>query len=114
MASRAHPLFHYDPEAGSDWAERFDFSFNPDPELDWGVHEMGVRKPAGGEDVMPLSFTFADFALVDPRYASHFRRVPDDVPESELIDVAAYCAPPNDEEPSAIPFVWAANDRGGV
>lgn len=109
VEARALPLFHYDPEAGSDWAERLDFAFNPSPEADWPVRDLAVAKEGGGEDVLKLAFTFADYALLEPAYAAHFHPVPDEVPEGDLVPMADHCAAPADAVASAIPFVWAVD-----
>lgn len=105
IEARAHPLFQYDPEAGVSWADRLDFSDNPSPADDWPRHELRARRDGGGEETLYLDLTFADYALLEPAYARHFRPVPEGVPEAALITVAEHCRTPAGE-PGAIPFVW--------
>ncbi len=109
LESRAHPLFCYDPEAGASWAARLGFAHNPDAEHDWPRRELPVRRHDGSDDVLPLAFTFADFALLDPAYAAHFRAVPAAVPESELVPVAEHCAAPPEDDDHRVPFIWAVD-----
>lgn len=112
VEARAHPLFHYDPEAGSRWADRFDFSLNPGAEDDWPAYDLTVAKEAGGEDVLRLPFTFADFALSEPACHAHFLAVPEGVPDGELTPIADYCAAPVEDQAAAIPFVWSVDAQG--
>lgn len=63
VESRALPLFHFDPSAGSSWAATTDVSGNPCPEDDWA----GEEQP----------FTFVDYALLDPALAHHFAEAPE-------------------------------------
>ncbi len=108
LESRSHPIFRFDPEAGSNWADRFDFTHNPQPEEDWPEEGLTVRREGGGEETLHLAFTFADFALLAPSYARHFQAVPDDVSEAGLVPMADYCATAEDAE-SGIPFIWAVD-----
>ncbi len=68
-----------------------------------------MRRHDGSDDVLPLAFTFADFALLDPAYAAHFRAVPAAVPESELVPVAEHCAAPPEDDDHRVPFIWAVD-----
>jgi len=112
LEARAHPVFRYDPEAGASWARRLDFAGNPAPEDDWPAAELPCRTAAGADEVLSLVFTFADYALLAPALAGHFRLVPDGVPEAELTPLAAAVTRPVDEAP-VLPFVWAVDEDGG-
>ena len=89
VESRAHPLFRYDPDAGASWASCTDVSGNPDPDADW-VDEG-------------TSFTFADFALLDPALAGHFRPIELGVP------IASWLALSPAERRGQIPVVETTN-----
>lgn len=109
LAGRAHPLFRYDPEAGATWADRFDFSDNPQPAEDWPLYHLEVRRQDGGEETLDLAFTFADFALLEPDLRHHFRPVGGAVPESETVALEEHCRRPSDEEDHRIPFLWGVD-----
>ncbi len=109
LAGRAHPLFRYDPEAGATWAERFDFSHNPEPAEDWPVHHLEAARQDGGAETLPLAFTFADFALLEPAFRHHFRPVPAAVPEAELVALDEHCRRSSREEDHRIPFLWGVD-----
>ncbi len=110
LEARAHPLFHYDPEAGPSWAERLDFSLNPQAEVDWPVHALETRRPDGSRETLELAFTFADFALLEPAFAHHFHAVADGVQEVELVPAAEFAEQPTGDEAAAIPYVWAVDE----
>ena len=112
VEGRAHPFFRYDPEAGTTWAGRMDFSDNPQREEDWPLHD--VDKAPGGPDGPRVPFTFADFALTDPALATEFRIVADDAPAAELAEVPAWLALSGEDALRRIPFVWAADAQGKV
>ncbi len=110
LEARAHPHFLYDPEGGPSWAERLDFSLNPQAGADWPVHALQVRRPDGSQETLELAFTFADYALLEPAYGAHFHPVPAGVREVELVPAAEHAGAPLDDEAAAIPFIWAVNE----
>ncbi|MHC4414692.1 MAG: ferredoxin [Planctomycetota bacterium] len=112
LEGRAHPLFHYNPEAGETWARRLDFSANPQPESDWPVYELPCRNAAAEDETMTIAFTFADFALMEPCYRDHFRILPPAVTGDELATVDEYLLRPAAETLDRIPFIWAADAKG--
>ncbi|MCK4871221.1 MAG: ferredoxin [Phycisphaerales bacterium] len=112
IEGRAHPFFHYNPEAGTSWARRLDFSGNPQADEDWPVYDLPCRTPAGEEQVMTVAFTFADFGLAEPRYRDHYRVIPPACCGDEFITVDAYLALPADEALSRVPYVWAIDGDG--
>jgi hypothetical protein len=112
LEARAHPFFHYDPEAGTSWARRLDFTDNPHPEADWPVYELAIRTEAGAAQSMSLAFTFVDFALLHPAFAPHFRLVPAGVPEADLVMVEEYLRFGDEAAAGKVPFVWAVDGEG--
>ncbi len=114
LEARAHPLFLYDPESGPSWAERLDFSLNPQPQVDWPVYALETRRPDDSRETLELAFTFADFALLEPAYSLHFHSVSDGVPESELIPAAEYSVLPAGDESTAIPCIWAVDESSKI
>lgn len=107
IAGRAHPLFQYDPEAGTSWADRMDFSGNPEPEKDWPVREIGVEDEEGAAAEHPVALTFADVCLLVPELAGHFLPVPDGVPAEVLATIPEWLALGPDEALERVPSVLA-------
>ena len=76
MESRAFPAFTYDPSAGPDWASRFSLSDNSQPDIDWPLQDFAYEDEQHQRISENLAFTLVDFVACDPRYASHFAKVP--------------------------------------
>ncbi len=112
LEGRAHPVFHYDPEAGETWSRRMTFHENPANDDDWPVHELAVKKEEGGEETMLLRFTFADFALLEPAYRDHFRVVPGGVAAEDLVPLHEYLRLPVETAAQKIPMIWAVGPDG--
>ena len=109
LEGRAHPFFHYNPEAGETWARRLDFSTNPQPEMDWPVYTLPCRTTEGQDSSLSIAFTFADFALMEPGYRGHIRILPNAVTGDELVSIGEYLALPPDEAAERVPYLWAAD-----
>lgn len=113
LEGRAHPLFHYDPEAGDTWAKRLEFSMNPSAEDDWPACGIQHVDSAGLAQTIASRFTFADFALLEASYRDEYRVVPDGLSCETLVEAAAYLSMDADAAADMVPFVWAV-DSGGV
>ena len=104
LEGRAHPFFAYDPTAGETWAERLQFDGNPAPDADWPVYPHGE-----GE----LPFTFADYALLEPAYADHFRAAAASLDDSEvLVGVDAWLELDADAAAQKLPYILGADSDG--
>ncbi|MHC4217491.1 MAG: ferredoxin [Planctomycetota bacterium] len=109
LEGRAHPFFHYNPEAGQTWARRLDFTTNPQPEADWPVYTLPCRTPDGDESSLTIAFTFADFALLESAYRDHLRLLPPGTPLEGLATLDEYLALPPDDAARCVPCIWAAD-----
>jgi ferredoxin len=109
LEGRAHPLFHYNPEAGETWARRLDFSTNPQPVADWPVYALPCRTAQGENNSLSIAFTFADFALMEPGFRGHIRILPTAVQGDELVTIEQYLALPPQEAAERVPYLWAAD-----
>lgn len=108
IEGRAHPLFSYDPEPGKTWAQRFDFDGNPQPELDWPLAPLNYRDSSGDQS-QEIAFTFADFALLEKKYAGHFSQVPAGFENEKLVTLAQYLQLADEDAVGSVPFVWAVD-----
>jgi pyruvate-ferredoxin/flavodoxin oxidoreductase len=106
VSGRAAPLFRYEPEAGAGWARRLRFDDNPEAAADWPREPLPAAAGAPAE----APFTYADAALLDPAWRSHFALAPDGA--DDLVPLADWL----DAEPASaargLPFVWAASEAG--
>ena len=107
MESRVFPVFSYNPAAGKGLVDRFDISGNPDVDIDWPRRELHFEDEnlqAVAEDV---AFTPVDFALIDPKYGSHFALAAKDAWQEGLVPVADYIDDSSTVE--AVPSVATVN-----
>lgn len=112
LEARAHPVFHYDPQAGRSWAKRLEFACNPSPQSDWPACEIGFSDASGQACSLSSHFTFADFALLDGAYADEFRVLPAGLESTALFEAGEYLALDPSRSHDAVPFVWAADGQG--
>jgi len=108
--SRAFPAFSYDPGAGDDDASRFSLENNPQPDRDWPVERLDYADgdlQSVSEDV---AFTFADFALSDPRCVAHYSLASPETWSDGMIPAATWLEQPPKDPSSSIPYVLAVDD----
>jgi len=115
VSGRAAPLFRFDPQAGSTWARRLRFEDNPEPAADWPREKLAASLVASGAPE-EVSFTFADAALLDPRWEAHFAPadVAGDSSPEELAPFAEWLALDSEDAARRLPFVWGADAAGGA
>ncbi len=112
LEGRAHPFFHYNPEAGDGWARRFDFGTNPQPDEDWPTYNLPCLTASGEDMKLSLAFTFADFALAEERYREHFALVPDGCVSDELVPIDEFLRLTDADGYMKVPFIWAVDAEG--
>ena len=113
MKSRAFPAFTYDANAGTNWATRFSFENNRNPEDDWPVEEFEYADENLQRVSEQVRFTYADFVLCDQRNAHHFAVVPRDRWTTAMIPAADWLRLPESQAAERVPYVLAvdASDR---
>ncbi len=112
LEARAHPLFHVNPERGDTYAQRLDFSENPQSGEDWVQHPFQYQNANGETVAQELTFTFADYALLVPKIRHHFCIVPAELnDDTSLVSVADFLRLPKEEQMRTIPFIWAVNSN---
>jgi ferredoxin len=112
LEGRVHPFFRINPSVGDSFADRMDFSGNPQPGQDWPVHSFSYLDEASEQVDIKLAFTFADYALLISRLHRHFTPVPLICESDSLVPMADYLAMPGEESAEKIPFVWAVSGQG--
>ena len=109
LEGRVHPFFYINPSAGDAFADRMDFSGNPQPERDWPLHPFQYVDDTGTTVDTDLAFTFADYALLIPRLHHHFAVVPNECDADNLVPIAEFLQLPEEEVHKHVPFVWAVS-----
>jgi ferredoxin len=114
MKSRAFPAFTYDANAGTNWATRFSFENNRNPDADWPAEDLEYADEELQRVREPVHFTYADFVLCDRRQAHHFAVVPRDRWTAAMSPVADWLALPEREAAERVPYVWAVDAADGL
>jgi pyruvate-ferredoxin/flavodoxin oxidoreductase len=110
VESRAYPLFRYDPDGGLTVGECLDLDGNPNPDRDWPVTKIQYVEK-GREKEMELSTTFVDFAVTEARFRKHFRKIPRDSWNEDMVPVSEYLELDKDDREDKVPFVWALDAK---
>jgi pyruvate-ferredoxin/flavodoxin oxidoreductase len=110
VESRAYPLFRYDPDRGSTVAECLDLDGNPAVNLDWPVAKIRYVE-RGREKEMEIPTTFVDFAVTETRFRKHFRKVPRDAWNEDMVLVSEYLDLDEDDREAKVPYVWALDAK---
>jgi hypothetical protein len=110
MQGRVFPAFSYDPGAGPDLAARFSLENNPQPELDWPVERLVYADQDLQAVSEEVAFTFADFALCDPRHAGHFEVTPRAAWGEGMLTVQEWLARPPGDPMVGVPYVLAVDE----
>ncbi len=111
---RAFPSFAYDPGAGPDWASRFSIAANPQADHDWPLHVLGWEDAAHQRQGETVAFTLIDFLACDRRAAPHLARIVPSCWNGNLLPVAEAVARPLPVTDGLVPFLFMADDEGGL
>ena len=110
MESRAYPIFKYNPDLGVTAAEAFDLSGNPAMHQIWPTYSLKYKEN-GREKQMEIPMTFADFAITEGRFRKHFRKVPRDAWNENMILLADFLELNEDDREGKFPFIWAVDTK---
>lgn len=110
VESRAYPIFKYNPDKGVTAAEAFDLSGNPAMEEIWPKYKLKYKE-SGHEKSMDVSMTFADFAITEARFRKHFRKVPRDAWNENMVPLVDFLDMDLDEREGKFPFIWAVDKK---
>jgi len=109
VESRAYPLMKFNPDIGDTWEECLDLEGNPAMEDDWPSYNLEYEDESGIKSNMTVPMTFADFALTEGRFRKHFKIVPQEAWNDEMITVAKFLELQDDEREDLIPYIWAVD-----
>ncbi len=110
VESRAYPIFTYNPDKGVKVEEAFDLSGNPDMDKIWPSYQLKYLEN-GREKSMELPMTFADFALTEARFRKHFRKVPRDAWNENMVPLAEFLEMDASDREDKFPFIWAVDRK---
>ena len=110
VESRAYPIFKYNPDNGIKTEETFDLSGNPTIDQLWPSYQLKYLEN-GREKYMEVAMTFADFAITEARFRKHFRQVPRDAWNENMIPLVDFLELTQEEREEKFPFIWAVDRR---
>jgi len=112
--SRMFPGFTFDPGRGDTAAERMDASVNSRLEADWPVEPMQYRNADGGDAMIDLSFTPADYLACDRRFDDHFWRLDRAQWHEEMLPLSTYVERDLTDDDSIIPYILTVDKNGRI
>ncbi len=110
VESRAYPIFKYDPDAGTKVEEAFDLSGNPEMDKIWPSYTLRYMEN-GRQKTMEVAMTFADFAITEGRFRKHFRKVPRDAWNENMVVLSEFLELDEDEREGKFPYIWAVDRK---
>ncbi|CAN5618210.1 hypothetical protein BH23GEM9_BH23GEM9_33880 [soil metagenome] len=106
LESRAFPYLTFDPDAGSTFADCLSLEGNPSMDETWPSYRLDYEDD-GGEHFMELPLTIADWAATEARFKKHFREVPADRWNEDMVPFHEYVALAEDERDGKTAFIHA-------
>ena len=110
LESRAYPIFKYHPDQGVRPEEAFDLEGNPALHDTWPTYKLKYLE-YGREKTMEVAMTFADFALTEGRFRKHFRKVPRDAWNENMLQLADFLELEEAEREGKFPYIWATDRK---
>ena len=110
VESRAYPVFKYNPDNGLTTSENFDLSGNPAMDQLWPNYTLKYLEN-GREKSMEVAMTFADFAITEGRFRKHFRKVPRDAWNENMVPLADFLELSEEDREGKYPFIWAVDRK---
>lgn len=110
VESRAYPIFQYNPDKGIKIGEALDISGNPSIEKIWPSYQLKYIE-SGREKSMEVAMTFADFAITEARFRKHFRKVPRDAWNENMLPLVEFLELAEQEREGKFPFIWAVDRK---
>jgi pyruvate-ferredoxin/flavodoxin oxidoreductase len=110
MESRAYPIFQYNPSKGQKIEDCLDLSGNPAIDLTWPTYKLKYTE-FGMEKTMDVAMTFADFALTEARFRKHFRKVPRDAWNDNMMVLSEFIELPVSEREGIYPYIWTVDKK---
>ncbi len=110
VESRAYPIFKYNPDNGVKVEEAFDLDGNPAIDNLWPTYQLKYLENSR-EKTMEVAMTFADFAITEGRFRKHFRKVPRDAWNENMVLLSEFLEMDAGEREDNFPFIWAVDRK---
>ena len=114
LESRVFPSFSFDPGRGETFRERFDIAGNPQKDAAWAQDSFEYLTGVDQKSAVELTFTPADFLLLDSRFGDQFWPVPRSYWQSEIMPFGEYLQSDPDTVERKVPYVTAVAEDNSV
>ena len=111
LESRAFPLMTYDPQAGQTFADCLSLEGNPSVEDLWPTYTLSYETDDGVAATLELPLTIADWAATEGRFAKHFRSVPIDEWNGDMVPFHEYLDLPASDRDGKVPFIYTIENK---
>ena len=111
LESRAYPAVRFDPDAGTTIKQCIDLEGNPAMDADWPTYQLKYVDEKDKEGKLDLPLTFADFAMTEGRFRKHFRKVPEDAWNDDMLPLAEFIDLEEDDREGLYPYIWAVDSK---
>ncbi|HPC16802.1 MAG TPA: 2-oxoacid:acceptor oxidoreductase family protein [Candidatus Hydrogenedentes bacterium] len=109
VEGRAFPLYRFNPDKGTTFAECIELDGNPAIKQKWPTYTLNYvdadKKPAK----MTLPMTFADFAVTEGRFRKQFKKAPASTWNENMVPIADFLDLSPEDRKGKFPFVWVVN-----
>jgi hypothetical protein len=76
----------------------------------WPTYQLKYKEN-GREKSMEVAMTFADFAITEGRFRKHFRKVPRDAWNDDMIELVDFLEMSEDDREGKFPYIWAVDRK---
>jgi len=106
LESRAFPFLTYDPDAGSTFADCLSLEGNPAIDDQWPTYTLKYETDDGVSASMELPLTIADWAATEGRFKIHFREVPAEGWNDDMVLFHEYLGLDAADREGKVPFIY--------
>ncbi len=111
MDSRAYPLYKFDPDAGTTFAECSSIKGNPAIDSDWQMYTLDYLDEAGNEGKLEVPLTFADFAVTEGRFRKQFRQAPPETWNDDMVQLHIFLDMDESDREGKFPYIWGVDAK---
>lgn len=111
LESRAFPYLTFDPDGGVSFTDCLSLDGNPSVEDTWPAYALKYTTDDGVESTLDLPLTIADWAATEGRFRKHFREVPADTWNDDMVPFHEFLELDAAARDGKVPFIYTL--RGG-
>ena len=111
LESRAYPAIRFNPDLGTTIKACMDLEGNPEIDADWPTYQLSYVDDKGKEGKLELPLTFADFAMTEGRFRKHFRKVPPDAWNDDMVPLVEFIDLDEDDRDGKYPYIWGVDSK---